>query len=245
MTYPPSGGPWPGYPQQWPPQAPGQQPPYPQPWPPPKKNNAGLFLGIGATVVALTALVGLAFVGNHLVRSQSQAERGVVSDEQRAANAKTAQYLTDFDVVCGAGSVSNAAEYQKPYKVAAFYQGSGNNSWHTVSLPTRAPYTGDPEALSTINTVACLRRKDGTEVKSGTCKFESGGKTVNVDHYAVEYDVELHQAKSGKLLKTLGAVKGPATDCPFLVFFNGRERKVYGNPDVGAVAVKLSEFAQN
>jgi hypothetical protein len=170
---------------------------------------------------------------------------GVVSESERMANTKTAKFVADFEVVCGRGSVSNAADFRKPYRIAAFFEGSRPDSWSQVTLDRKATYAADENALSSINVVACLSRKSGTEVKSGTCQFEGNGKddNVDVDHYAVQYEVELREAKTGKTIENLGTVSGPADHCPFLAFFDRNHPKVYGDPDAGALEEKLENFA--
>jgi hypothetical protein len=91
--------------------------------------------------------------------------------------------------------------------------------------------------------VACLTKKDDTAVKSRTCKFESHGETKDVDYFAVKWDVSLREAKTGKEIAHLGTVNGPASDCPFLSYFNPNDPKIYGAPDPMAVSAKIEEFA--
>jgi hypothetical protein len=175
-----------------------------------------------------------------VVNKVGSEEDGPVSDEERAANARTAQFTADYDVVCERGSVANAADYAKPYTIVAFSE-AGRDRWHQVSVD--APYAGTDMSPSSINVVACLSRKPGTEVRSGSCEFRSGDRDVEVDHYAVEYDLQMHEAKTGSLITSLGTVKGPASDCPTLVYFGGDEPKIYGAPDPAVVATKLAGFA--
>ncbi|MCT7661351.1 hypothetical protein [Mycobacterium deserti] len=232
-----------GHPRQWPPPQgqPWQWPPTGPPTPPPSKNT-GLLIGIGAAVALIVVFV-LAFVVPNILGSESSNGGSDVSDEQRAANATTAASLSDFDVVCGTGSVSNAAPYEKPYSIAAFHQGTAENDWDAVTLDNQADYVADRSNLTSINVVACLTRKDGTEVKSGTCEFGSGGEQVAADHYAVEYDLELREAKTGKAITNLGTVNGPATRCPFIAYFDENDPEIFGSPDPAAVEDKLAEFA--
>jgi hypothetical protein len=207
--------------------------------PPPKKSRAfTVFLAIvGIIGVGLVAV----FVGSSLM--DSGAKRGSAGNDQRAANAKTATYESDFETVCGNGSVSNAAAYAKPYKIIAFSQGDRPDSWDSVTLTDAVGYRSTSDSLSSINAVACLSRKADTEVKSKTCEFDSGGDTVKADYYAVEYDIDLYEAKTGKSITSLGSVNGPATSCPFLATFSKSSPKVYASPDDAAVDAKLAEFA--
>ncbi|MDO3640024.1 hypothetical protein, partial [Mycolicibacterium arseniciresistens] len=230
---PPQGQPqWGAPPPHWP-------PPQGQPWAPPTaprppSKNTGLIIGLVAAAVVVVVVVVLGLL---VVRSGSDE----VSDEQRAANATTATGASDFDVVCGDGSVSNAAAYREPYTIAAFRQTTGmfgGEDWTTVTL--EGSYSADDKRWSTINAVACVTRVEGTEVKSGTCEFDDGEVA---DHYAVEYEITVHEAKSGRVVENLGTVNGPATDCPFMATVESDDPRIYGSPDTAAVDAKLAEFA--
>jgi hypothetical protein len=180
------------------------------------------------------------FIGNRVLHMTAVSHDGPVPDEQRASNAKIAAVTSDFDVVCSRGSVTNAAVYAKPYKIIAFHQAAGPARWQAITLDPRARYVADPNALSAINVVACLSRKPGTEVRSGRCDFESGGVRVSVDRYAVEYTIDLHEAKTGMPIKSLGTVKSAVTDCPMIDLGSS---KLYEMPDTAAVEEKLAAFA--
>ena len=72
-------------------------------------------------------------------------------------------------------------------------------------------------------------------MKSLTCNFETdAGEHVTVDYYSVQYDIELREARTGKHIEQLGAVDGPATSCPFLVWVKKRDPKMYAEPDSAA-----------
>ncbi|WP_235616650.1 hypothetical protein [Mycobacterium montefiorense] len=242
------------YPQQWPPPQPPQQwpPPYPPPgpYPPyspaPRKTNRVLIvvLALAATVVLVpVALVGL-FVIRDIVHDGLDGRGG----------AKKATSLSDFDVVCDGGSITNAAAYGKPYKIAAFapydepnpMREMTNARWSEVMLDSRADYRANPGDFLSTNVVACLTRKPGTEVKSLTCSLRTDtGEHVTVDYYAVQYNIELREARTGKHIAQLGTVDGPAVSCPFLVWVNKRDPKTYAGPDTAAVDAKLAEFAHS
>lgn len=246
------------YPQQWPPQYPQQypqpwSPQYPQPWPPPgpypppRKTNRALIvvLVIAATVVLIPA----AIVGFFVVRDL--AHDGLDGLDGRGGTSK-ATSLSSFDVVCDRGSISNAAAYGKPYKIAAFARNERPNPmsrvtsdhWTELMLDSRADYRVNPNDYTSVNVVACLTHKSGTEVKSLSCDFKTDdGDRVTVDYYAVQYDIELREARTGKHLEQLGTVDGPAASCPFLIWVNKHDRKVYAEPDHAAVDAKLAEFA--
>jgi hypothetical protein len=201
----------------------------------------GWVIGIVAAIAVIGLLVVFAFAGN-VLRKKDTASDGEVGNRDRAANAETADYILDFDVVCGDGSVSNAATYREPYRVVAFNEGPTDDDWHQLTLDHRASYYADTDAMSSINVVACLSRKPGSEVKSGTCEVETAGKRVEMDHYAVEYDVELREALTGRSIERLGTVSGPATRCPFIAFFDRDSQRIYGDPDAEELDAKLAEF---
>ena len=234
------------YPQQWPPPQPPQ---YPQQWPPsypppaaaPRKTNVALIIVLA--LAAMVVLVPVALVGFYVIRDIALDARG---------ESKKAASPADFHVVCDGGSISNAATYHKPYKIAAFAPDDepnpmrelANSHWSEVMLDSRADYRVNPDDFRATNVVACLTRKPGTETKSRTCNMRTDtGEHVDVDYYAVHYDIELREARTGKHIEQLGAVDGPATSCPILVWVNKRDRKMYAESDPAAVNAKLTEFA--
>jgi hypothetical protein len=239
------------YPQQWqPPQQPPPYPapysPYPPPYPPPAPRKTNRVLILVLSVVAIVVLVPVAVIGFYVIQ-------GIARDGlDGRGGARKAQSLSDFDVVCDRGSISNAATYGKPYKIAAFapdvrpspMSQVSSDHWTEVTLDSRADYRVSPENFGSVNVVACLTKKAGTEVKSRTCDFKTdAGENVTVDYYAVQYDIELREAKTGKGIEGLGTVDGSAARCPFLLWVNKRDRKMYAEPDHAAVDAKLAEFA--
>ena len=173
---------------------------------------------------------------------------GTVSDADRAANAKPANSAGDFDSVCTDGSVSNAAAYSEPYKVIAFQQGfsalalNDYISWSQVTLDRRPGIYDADDPVTAITVVACVTRQKGSEVRSGSCDFNSSGRKVTAEHYAVKWDVELREAKTGKSITTLEPVDGPATDCPLFATFDPDHPKVYADPDTFALTEELRTF---
>ncbi|OBA63094.1 hypothetical protein A5647_06210 [Mycobacterium sp. 1100029.7] len=165
---------------------------------------------------------------------------------------KKASALSDFDVVCDRGSISNAASYGKPYKIVAFapdvrpspMSQVSHDHWTELTPGPRADYRANANEFQAANVVACLTQKAGTEVKSRSCDFKTdAGDNVTVDYYAVQYNIELREAKTGKHIEDLGTVDGPAARCPFLLWVNKRDHKMYAEPDDAAVEAKLAEFA--
>ncbi|MUL66335.1 hypothetical protein BOO86_17820 [Mycobacterium sp. CBMA 234] len=204
----------------------GQWPQYP---PPPKKST-GRVLGVVAAVFAIPVVIA-AVVG--------------ITAGIRGEPPTTATSADNFNAVCNNGSVSNAADYQKPYKIVAFYESVVLMSkWAKVSMLDReATYSGADLPPSSINVVACLSRQTATEKKEGTCEYESGGDKDRVSRYSVEYDLELREAKTGKRIKSLGSVSGPSTRCPIMATYRSSSLKIYGDPDKDQLDAKLKEFA--
>jgi len=192
---------------------------------------------MGAVVLAVVALIRI--IGGS----------DTVSDADRAANAKPATSAGDFDSVCKDGSVSNAAAYSEPYKVIAFQQGfsalsfdDDHISWSQVTLDRRPGIYDTDDPVTAITVVACVTRQKGSEVRSGSCDFNSSGRKVTAEHYAVKWDVELREAKTGKSITTLEPVNGPATDCPLFATFDPDHPKVYADPDTFALTEELRTF---
>ncbi|WP_156409154.1 hypothetical protein [Mycobacterium sp. Root265] len=225
MSVPPQGPP-PG----WPPQGP---PYWAAPVPPPPSNNRGLLIVLSVIVsVCVAGFAGLMIAA---------ADRAEVSDDERAANARVAHSPTDFEIVCRAGSVSNARSFERPHTIMAFADDDGLGAWTTITFTGDAPFLVGTD-LTKVDTVACVSRKPGTEVKEGTCDVESGGELYEAGRYSVEYTVELRQARTGALVENLGTVPGPSDDCPYISFFDRESPKIFGSPDKAAVEAKLTEF---
>ncbi len=143
------------------------------------------------------------------------------------------------------------ATYQKPYKIAVFLRDEPNalsrfssDYWSELTLDSHADYRVNRDDFQSANVVACLSRKSGTEVKSLTCDMEADpGEHVAVDFYAVQYNIELREARTGKRIEQLEAVNGPVARCPVLAWVNKRDQKAYAEPDRAVVDARLAEFA--
>lgn len=187
------------------------------------------------------AFFAVMFIGSrivHLLVSPDDAG----ADQQHALTTKIATVTSDFGAVCMRGSISNAAAYAKPYTIIAFHQARGTVRWTETTLDSRASYAADPGALSSINVVACLPRTPGTEVASGRCYVDSGGRRMYVDRYTVDYTIDLREARTGKFIESLGTVNGATPDCAEIATSDVGSRKLYGKPDIAAVQDKLATF---
>lgn len=255
MSFPPQGpppyGPPPyGQPPHWPPpqgqpwqgQA-GAPPPYGRPaygpppygqpqWSPARPPIRPKKSGLGIAIVAVIAVLGISFVGF----------MGYLVDKVDAEGQdRTAQSASDFSSVCDNDHITNAAEYGKPYNIAAFFKGLTfmDESW----LPVSSDKWSTSDRYSEINVVACLDRKKGSEVKATSCVDDDDGNRTTVDYLSVEYEVTFREAKTGKVIKDGGTVTGTAGSCPMLGSYDKRSRKMYARPDDDAVQAKLDAFA--
>lgn len=154
---------------------------------------------------------------------------------------RTAYSASSFSAVCENDWIGSAAEYGKPYNIAAFYKGLGivDETW----LPVASNKWATSDEFSKINVVACLERKKGSEAKSMSCVDDDDGNHVTVDYYSVDYEVTFREAKTGKVIGNAGTVTGTADRCPFLASYDRRSRKMYARPDDEAVAAKVAGFA--
>jgi hypothetical protein len=205
----------------------GQWPQYVPPPPKSGRRALGVVAAVFAIPVGIAAVVGIT--------------AGIRGEPPTAATT-----ADDFNAVCKNGSVSNAADYQKPYKIAMFYESVGISKWTSVSmLGAEGGYSGVGLPPSSINVVACLSRLAATEKKEGTCEYESGRNNDkdHVSRYSVDYDVELREAKTGERIKSLGSVKGPLDHCPIMAMYSGSSLKIYGAPDKDELDAKLKAFA--
>jgi len=99
--------------------------------------------------------------------------------------------------------------------------------------------------VAAVNVVACLTRQKGSEVKSGSCEFDSRGSKVTAEHYSVKWNVQLREAKTGKKITNLEPVNGPAASCPLFGTFDPKDPKIYADPDKILLADELARFARS
>ncbi|WP_110797695.1 hypothetical protein [Mycolicibacterium setense] len=256
MSVPPQGPPPPPYgqppygqqpphwpplqPQQWPGAPAGPPPPYGQPpygaqspqWSPagppirPKKSRLGI------AIVAVVAVFGISIIG-----LMGYGFFKVAGETQEI----TADSVSDFSKVCENGAVTNAAAYGPPYKIAAYYYNFGfaGPTWSSAPVSN---WTSGSEEFTEINVVACLDRKDGTEVKTATCEDDEAGAHITVDFYSVDYEITYRQAKTGEVIRR-DTVGSSGDRCPIMATYNKKTRKIYADPDMDALEAKLQAFA--
>lgn len=237
---------------------PAPQPPMASdPYGRPPKKNMGLLVGIIVGVVLLFAGAATALIislsnsndndkkTDNDTSEQRDNDKQTDSDDDaklRAANAKTASYSGDFSIVCDVGSVTNAAEFTKPYRVVALSKSSESRSWSTVSLAYDATYTVKSDEVEKVNVVACVQEQKDAAIKTKTCDFKSGDEAVSIDYYATTYDVTLYEAKSGQKIKELGKVGAPASTCPMFATYNKSDPKLIARPDSAAIDALIEKF---
>ncbi len=221
---------------------------------PPKKLSTGAIAGIvGGVIFIILLIVGGIVLANTMNKGDSKSnnsdssknEDGKTQDESalRSANAVTADSMSDLGAVCKNGSVKNAAAYEKPYKFALFDNNSARGSWSNFSVSYKNEQVVKYADFAQANVIVCLDRDDSTAVKSTTCDFKSGGETTTVDFYAVKYKTTLYEAQSGKKIKELAAVNGPAGTCPSFVTYDKSNPKIYGDADKTELEANLAAFA--
>lgn len=239
QTPTPSNGPVPVTP----PPTPGSQPP--------KKLSTGAIAGIvGGAVFIILLIIGGIVLATTMNKDDNKSndnktDSSKTEDEGalRSANAVTADSMSDLAAVCKNGSVKNAAAYEKPYKFAIFDNNSARGSWSSFTSSYDNESIVKYADFAQANVITCLDRDDSTAVKSLSCDFKTGGETTSVDFYAVKYKVTLYEAQSGKKVKELAAINGPATKCPSFVTYDKSNPKIYGEADKAELDTVLAAFA--
>jgi hypothetical protein len=207
---------------------------------PPKKNKTAIITAAVVAVIVIAAIVvGVVLAINNNSQKNDDNAKKDSDDAKREANAITADSSSDLDAVCDTGSITNAAAFEKPYKIAAFTKSAGRTSWSSATLKYDAPYRADYDEFASVNVVVCLEEDESAQVKTTTCEY----KDTALDYYATKYTATAYEAKTGKSIKELGTVNGPATKCPMFASYNKNDPKIIASPDDGALDALLSEFA--
>lgn len=225
--------------------------PTPDPIKPPKKNIGQIvriIIGLICLIAMGAYLVNSLFLGND--PSKKTSSNDTTSSQQnddeklREANAVTATSMAKLGTPCQVGSVTNAAAFAKPYKVAAFSKTSIDRSWSNVSLDSTADYSVKLSDYEQVNVVVCLEEKEDATVKSSVCDFKSGDKVTSIDYYATKYDATAYEAKSGKKIKELGEVSAPApaSRCPIFTMYDKNDPKLIAKPDSDTLNALVAKF---
>lgn len=201
---------------------------------------AGLLLAGGIVAFLLMSSQGGEVANN----DNDTSEQNEVPESVRIENSRTAGSVTEFNTICDVGSITNAADFAKPYKIAAFSQTNHDRTWTPVTLDSSAEYSVSASEPESTNVIACLSEKEGSASKTNTCEFRSGGQGINVDYYSLEYNLALHEAKTGKKIKDLGVVKGTADECPTSAIFSPSNPQIYASPDSAEINSALSRFVE-
>ncbi len=219
----------------------------------PQKKNIGQIIRIIIGVICLIAmgayLVNSLFLGNDPAKKTGSNDTTTSSqkdddDKLREANAVTATSMDKLGTPCQVGSVTNAAAFAKPYKVAAFSKTSLDRTWSNVSLDSRADYSVALSEYEQINVVVCLKEQEDATVKSSVCDFKSGEKVTSIDYYATKYDATAYEAKTGKKIKDLGEVSAPApaSRCPIFTMYDRNDPKLIAKPDSDTLNALVAKF---
>lgn len=193
------------------------------------------------------------------------------ADETATATAEpiVAKQLVELRAACVGGSASNAGDYKKPYSYVIYE--NNNKTSHSQELrdksllqPYKEEYGWDLYAVGTndetvaqtlssksdpseLNVVVCLSRDDSTAVKTMTCELnrsaemEQDASTV-ANYNSVQYKVTLYEAQTGKKIKDLAPINGPATECPTTAYYTPESPDIYGDPDAEELDAALNAF---
>lgn len=211
------------------------------------KKKTKLIVGLITASILIIAGAVAAFIlmssdNNNDTGSNLQKEE--VPEAVRIENSRTASAVAEFNTVCDVGSITNAAEFDKPYRIAAFYQASSDRAWTPITLDASSTYATNE--ASSVNVIACLSEVEGSAAKSIVCEFRSGGQAIAVDYYSLDYDLTIHEAKSGKRIDSLGKIRGTTgDDCPTEVSFSPENPKIYAAPNGPEVNAALAKFAES
>lgn len=177
----------------------------------------------------------------------------------------TAKMLVELQTVCVGGSVTNTKAFTKPYRYVVFYNNNSRNDsqavreqmaftdlkydWFMFTAATNdtSIELTDRSDPSEFNVVTCLDRDESTAVKTMTCELlrspgmKRDASTV-ADYHSVKYKVKLYEAQSGKKIKELAPINGPATECPRDTYYTPENPDIYGDPDITELETRLEEF---
>ncbi|HVF53761.1 MAG TPA: hypothetical protein VNC78_09180 [Actinomycetota bacterium] len=141
---------------------------------------------------------------------------------------------SDFEQVCGGGTVSASAPYEKTKGIHPLLAFDGEDPEYTqMTLDFPEGWEADTLSPQEAELVACLNRT--SEKLEETCEgYESDdnpGETFAVELYSATYDVTLYEAQTGAEVTT-GKIQTKGGDCPMIAFFDeGEEVQVdYADP---------------
>lgn len=250
------------------PLTPAPQQPVPNGQPPKKLGKGAIFAIIGGALFVILLIIGIVIAVNAMTKENStdsnrtndSAKTDDTDDEtitDPSANAITAKALIELRVSCVGGSTTNAGAFAKPYRYVAYENNNYGTAerevekWdmYAVGSNDESITVDDRSAPSELNVVVCLSRDDSTAVKTMSCELlrpsgvEQGASTV-ADYHSVKYKVTLYEAQSGKKIKELAAINGPATECPAVKYYNPESPDIYGDPDGTELNARLETFEQ-
>lgn len=222
-----------------------------------------LIIGIVVAVSAMTAKD-----KTDTSRNDDSSKTDTPKDEDSTASAITAKTLVDLRAVCIGDSVQNAAPLAKPYRYVIYennniYSHNPELRKQSLDQPFKDEYAWDMFGVATndesvslsnksdpseLNVVVCLDRDDSTAVKTMTCAAQLSpsqrreGAPSTIDFHSVKYKVSLYEAQTGKKIKDLAAINGPATECPSIVYYTPGSPGIYGDPDTTKLNAALEAF---
>ncbi|HJR46307.1 MAG TPA: hypothetical protein VJ927_11960 [Actinomycetota bacterium] len=141
---------------------------------------------------------------------------------------------SDYEQVCGGGTVSLAAPYDTGpgiHPLLVFEGQDPEYEYRSMTLPEG--WQSDSISVADTQLVACLDRIK--EKKAMTCEdYESDDfpEPFDVEVYNATWAATLYEANTGEEIAT-GELVATAKDCPMIVFFDESEevQREYADPD--------------
>lgn len=153
------------------------------------------------------------------------AETDAGTGESPAAEVSVPTVLTasEFEQVCGGGTVAGAAEYSKGPGIHPLFVFEGEDpeyDYRSLTLPEGWQPDLAPE---TTELVACLDRVREEKIKTCTdYESDDAEEPFDVEVYGATWDITLYAATTGEEVAS-GTVEANDKECPFLVFFDEDE----------------------
>jgi len=242
--------------------------PAPQGQPPKKLSKGALISIIGGILFVILFIVTIAVTAQTMSNndtaksdtrdgsSKTDSTDKEATDSNPEFSGITAKALIELRAACVGGSVENAGALTKPYRFVAYEnnnsQSAEKETWKWDMYAVGASDESIPldfkSEPSELNVVVCLDRDDSTAVKTMTCELQRGAgmeasDSTVADYFEVMYKITLYEAQSGKKIKEVAPINGPATECPG-TFYNKESPNIYGNPDITELNARLETFEQ-
>ena len=203
---------------------------------------------VGTIIALILSLIVSSVVRNALNNEDTTDKTGTTqtttpaTETPKPVAAVAADDLYDYEDVCKkTATISNAAAYEKPYKVAPSYLNAGG-TWNTANFSIRSPLATEYDQPETVNVVACLEAVDSTVKKANTCTY----KEVAVELYTLEYAVTYINPKTGDVIsKSASNVTASSSDCPSFISYKKDDPRFYAVPDRTSLDTVIGAFVNS